>query len=294
MPTIKSTSQQLFWWRKPRKSREATRSTRLVGKRALQMTKRRRFVIVSLALGFSLFVIQRLSVEMRGVAIAILGVMSYLLSLWALKKELVGIAWIVDLILPTLYPMSVALFYFLLPQQFLTRIVMLVVFAISMYALLLTANIFAVATNRTIQLLRAARTVGFLLSVMTAALIYHVVFSLNLSFLLVTILSGAIAFPVYLQGTWSYTLGIRLEKREMLYSLIGTMLTMEMALAITFWQMEPLMASVMLSMMTYVMLGLFQQDIDKRLFRKTIQEYIWFAVIVYIVVALVVMSRWVA
>ncbi len=294
MPITKRKSQELFWWRKPRKSREATRITRLVGKRALQMTKRRRFVIVSLSLSFSLFVIQRLSVEMRGVAIAILGVMSYLLSLWALKKELVGIAWIVDLILPTLYPMSVALFYFLLPQQFLTRVVMLVVFAISMYALLLTSNIFAVATNRTIQLLRAARTVGFLLSVMTAALIYHVVFSLNMSFLLVTILSGAIAFPVYLQGTWAYTLGIRLEKREMLYSLIGTVLTMEMALAITFWQVEPLMASVMLSMMTYVMLGLFQQDIDKRLFRKTIQEYIWFAVIVYVVVALVVMSRWVA
>ncbi len=181
MPITKGrkNNQQLFWWRKSKNKKEVRRNLKLNKKLNTQMSKRRRFVIVSLFLTVGLFVIQRLSVEIRGIAIFILGMISYGLSLWSLRKDLRGIAWIVDLILPTLYPMSVALFYFLLPQYFLTRVIMLLVFAISMYALLLTANIFAVATNRTIQLLRAARTVGFLLSVMTATLIYHVVFSLN-------------------------------------------------------------------------------------------------------------------
>ncbi len=105
-------------------------------------------------------------------------------------------------------------------------------------------------------------------------------------------LSGIVAFPIFLQGVWGYTLGIKLEKEELLYSGIGAVLMLEMTLAITFWQVEPLMASVMLSMMTYVLLGLFQQNIDKRLFRKTIQEYLWFGMIVYLVVAGVVISRW--
>jgi hypothetical protein len=101
-----------------------------------------------------------------------------------------------------------------------------------------------------------------------------------------------VAFPVFLQGVWGYTLGIKLEKGELLYSLIGAVLTLELTLALTFWQIEPLMGSVLLSMMTYVLLGLYQQDIDKRLFRKTTQEYLWFAGVAYLVVSTVVMSRW--
>lgn len=294
MPTAKNRGQQIFWWKRPKARRESRQNIRLASRINAQMSKRRRFVIVALMLTVGLWVIQKLPVESRGVAIGILGVASCSLSMWSLRNDLSGITWLVDLILPTLYPMSVALFYFLLPQLFLTRALMLIVFAISMYALLLTANIFAVATNRTIQLLRAARTVGFLLSVMTATLIYHVLFSLNMPLWAVTVLSSAVAFPVFLQGVWGYTLGVKLEKGELLYSAIGTILTMEMTMAMTFWQVEPLMASVMLSMMTYVLLGLFQQDIDKRLFRKTIQEYVWFMGIVYLVVASVVMSRWMA
>ena len=292
MPISKKKGQQLFWWRESKEKRVSQRNSRIGIKLNKQMSKRRRFVIVALLLTLGLFVIQRMSVERRGIAIVVLGAASYGLSLWSLRRDLKGVAWIVDLILPTLYPMAVALFYFLLPQEFLTRVIMFIVFAISMYALLLTANIFAVATNRTIQLLRAARTVGFLLSVMTATLIYHVILSLNLPVWAVTGLVTMVAFPVFLQGVWGYTLGIKLEKGELLYSLIGAVLTLELTLALTFWQIEPLMGSVLLSMMTYVLLGLYQQDIDKRLFRKTTQEYLWFAGVAYLVVSTVVMSRW--
>jgi len=286
---------QLFWWRQPRAVGRPRRTTvKLSEKLSKKMSKRRRFVIVAVSLTAIMFVIQRLSVEMRYLAIGGLGLMSYLLSLWALRRDLVGVAWLTDLILPTIYPVAVALFYFLLPQQPVTRLVVLGVFAITMYALMLTANIFAVASNRTIQLLRAARTVGFLLSVVTVALLFHVLFSLNLAFWIVTGGAVVISFPIFIEGLWGYTLSNKLGRGELLYSLIGTILVMEATLALSFWLVEPLMASVMLSMMVYVLLGLFQHEIDKRLFSKTIQEYVGFAIIVFVIVSLTVLVRWAA
>lgn len=295
MPTLPRSKQELFWWRKRRVVGLRRQHKLRVGERlSSQMSKRRRFVIVALVLTFCLFVIQRLPVERRSIAIVILGILSWGLSSWSLLRDLVGVAWLTDLILPVLFPVAVAAFYFLLPQLAATRLVVLGLFAISMYALLLTANIFAVATNRTIQLLRAARTVGFLLSVVTVAFIYHVIFSFRLPFWTVVGLNTLVTFPIILQGLWSYTLERKMGKGELIYSLVGSVIVMELTLAVVFWAIEPLMASVVLSMLVYVLLGLFQHDLDRRLFSKTIQEYVGFAVIVFVIVVGTVLLRWMA
>ncbi|PIW08570.1 hypothetical protein COW38_00510, partial [Candidatus Collierbacteria bacterium CG17_big_fil_post_rev_8_21_14_2_50_45_7] len=126
-----------------------------LGKRGL--TKRRKFLLVAILLSFGLLIVQKLPIESRYSAIGFYALSAYLLTAWSLLKDLRGVNWIVNLILPTMYPISVALFYFLLPQAMVTRTIVVILFLISMYALLLTSNIFAVATTRTIQLLRAAR-----------------------------------------------------------------------------------------------------------------------------------------
>ena len=59
---------------------------------------------------------------------------------------------------------AVAFFYFLLPVRWLTRIPVVVLYAVGIYALLLTENIYNVAADRTIALLRAAHSVGYLLT----------------------------------------------------------------------------------------------------------------------------------
>lgn len=293
MPIIdrKARGQLLFWWKKEGRVRTRVESKR-GEKRQFRMSKRRRFVMISLALTVALYVIQKLSVEARYLAILGVAALSYGLSLWALRKDLAGIAYLTDLTMPTLYPVAVALFYFLLPQLAVTRVVVLIVFAISMYALLLTANIFAVASNRTIQLLRAARTVGFLLTVVTSALLFHVVFSLNMHFWLVGLSSILISFPVFLQGIWGYTLANRLGAQELYYSAVGSLLVLEATMAISFWLIEPLLASVILAMMVYVLLGIYQHEVDKRLFGKTVQEFGWFALIVFLIVTGTVIYRW--
>ena len=239
-----------------------------------------------------LWIIQSLTVEARYWSVLGLGLISYGLTAWSLSSDLRGKAWILDLILPTLYPTTMAFFYFLLPQASTTRWIILGLFAISMYGLLLTANIFAVAAIRTIQLLRAARAVGFLLSILTLALFYHVVFSLHLPFIVGVALIFIVSYPILVQGIWSYTLEDK-PKRELAYAGAGALILSEFALVLSFWMIDPPLASVLLSMVTYVVLGLFQHEVEDRLFVRTTQEYIGFAAIVFIVVGVTVILRWV-
>lgn len=259
--------------------------------KALILTKRRKFLLVSILLSFGLLIVQRLPVESRYSAIGFFAVAAYLLTAWSLLKDLHGMNWIVNLILPTLYPVSVALFYFLLPQAALTRTIVVIMFGISMYALLLTVNIFAVATTRTIQLLRAARAVGFLLSILTSAFLFHVIFSLRVSGWLVGLLVFAVSLPILWQGVWSYVVSSTV-KREFYYGLVGAVMIAEMAIALSFWLIEVPLASVVLAMGMYVILGLFQHDMEGRLFSRTIQEYLGFAGIVFAVVTTAVIMRW--
>jgi len=132
------------------------------------MTKRMKLVIVAVALSLGLLGIQSIDIDARYQAIGLLAGVAYGLSAWALFNDLKGTEWLTVLILPVLYPVAVALFYFLLPVRILSRVAILSIFGIGMYALLLTENIFSVAAIRTIQLLRAAHAVGFLLTLLVA------------------------------------------------------------------------------------------------------------------------------
>lgn len=256
------------------------------------LTKRRKFLIVSIMLSLGLLVVQRLPVESRYGAIVFFAIAAYSLTAWSLFKDLKGVSWFINLILPTFYPVSVALFYFLLPQSSMTRGIVSLLFGISMYGLLLTVNIFAVASTRTIQLLRAARAVGFLLSILTSAFLFHVIFSLGVSSIVIGLLVFAISLPILWQGTWSYAVSSEI-KREFYYGLIGATVIAEMAVALSFWLISVPLASIILAMAMYVVLGLFQHDLEGRLFNRTIQEYLGFAGIVFAIVTLAVILRWV-
>jgi hypothetical protein len=260
-------------------------------KQSAILTKRRKFLLVSMLLTTGMWIIQSLSVEARYLAIVLFALSSASLTAWSLSTDLRGVAWVLDLILPTIYPTTVAVFYFLLPQASVTRGVVLLLFAISMYGLLLTANIFAVAAIRTIQLLRAARAVGFLLSILTSALFFHVLYSLHLPLPVVVGLTYLISYPILLQGIWSYTLHTEV-RRDLLSAAVGALVIAELALAISFWLIDPPLASVMLSMAMYVVMGIFQHEAEGRLFQRTIQEFIGFAGIVFLVVVTTTIVRW--
>src|SRR3989338_4422536 len=167
------------------------------------MTKRKKFVLVSFLLTLGLIGLQFISLDRRYEAIIFFSGVSVLMSVWSLYSDLKGINWLTSMILPALYPASVGLFYFLLPVNIFSRSILLSLFGVGMYALLLTENIYAVAANRTIQLVRAAHAVGFLLTIITVVFLIGTVFGLRLSFWVNGIMVALILWPLFIKGLWS-------------------------------------------------------------------------------------------
>lgn len=255
------------------------------------MNKRKRFVLVSLLLSLSLLGAQFVRVEHRYHAIVLLGGISYTASAWALSEGLRGVEWMTVLTLPVLYPVSVGLFYFLLPEAAMTRVAILGIFGVGMYALLLTENIFSVAAIRTIQLLRAAHAVGFLLTLVTAFFLFDTIWSFRLPFAVNGMLVALASFPLFLQGLWSYRLGEeRIERSTLAYAAGLAFGLGQIAMAISFWPVTVAVGSLFLVTMTYVGLGITQFHFSGRLFRRTINEYLGVGILVLVTTYLV--TRW--
>jgi len=253
-------------------------------------TKRALFILTALILSFGLLTTQFVDYAWRYQAILALIFFTYILSAWVLHEELVGGQWLICLILPCFYTAAVALFYFLLPEKFLTRTVILLAFAVGMYAILLTVNIFSIASVRTIQLLRAGQAVGLLMSLITAFFLYGTVFSFKstalVNFLSVFILS----VPLYFQSIWSVILSKNIDIRALKYALILGFLTGQLALVLSFWPLPILLTSLFLVAFFYITVGLFQHQLSGRLFGNTVREYLQIGAVILIIIYL--MASW--
>ena len=108
------------------------------------------------------------------------------------------------MILPVMFTLAVATFYFLLPIRWLTRLPETLIFGFLFYSLLLAQNVFNVASMRTIPLYRAASTVSFLFTLVTAFLLYNVAFALQLPFYWNGVIIALITFPLILQHLWTF------------------------------------------------------------------------------------------
>lgn len=254
------------------------------------MTKRQKLVVSSLLLTLGVLGVQSIEIEARYQAIGLLAGVAYGLSAWALFEDLKNIEWLTVLILPVMYPVSVALFYFLLPARLLTRVSILGLFGVGMYALLLTENIFNVAVARTIQLLRAAHAVGFLLTLVVAFFMWDTIFSFRLAPWWIGLLVFASALPLVLQALWSVNLEERITKKVWQNTLGLSWGVGILGLVIGFWPVTITAASLFLVTGLYVGLGLVQHSLSGRLFRKTVEEYAWVGGLVLVITFL--MSRW--
>ena len=242
------------------------------------MSKRQKLVAASLLLTLGILSIQSVEIEARYQAIGLLAGVAYGLSAWAMFEDLRGVEWLTVLILPVMYPVAVALFYFLLPERFLTRTMILGFFGIGMYALLLTENIFNVAAIRTIQLLRAAHAVGFLLTLMVAFFLWDTIFSFRLYGWWNAILVLVSSFPLILQALWSVNLEEKLTAEVVYYSAALSWALFGLSLLVSFWQVTITAAALL-----YVGLGLVQNYLSGRLFKRTIREYLWVGLAVFLI-----------
>ncbi len=248
------------------------------------MNKRRKFALAAIILALGLVALQLVRLEWRYQAIGILAVISYFLSAWALREDLNGIEWLTVLILPVFFTLSVALFYFLIPARWFSRGVIAVIYAIGFYALLLTENIFNVASIRTIQLLRAARSVGFLLTLLAAFFLFDTIFSLRLSACWNFLLLVLVCLPLSLQFLWSIELEEKVTGSILAVTAVFSLCIGEIAAFISFWPVSVILGSLLLTTFFYVLLGLGQHWLQRRLFEKTVKEYLWVGGLVFWIV----------
>ncbi|KKQ10161.1 MAG: hypothetical protein US19_C0008G0004 [Candidatus Daviesbacteria bacterium GW2011_GWB1_36_5] len=244
----------------------------------LQLSKRQKIIIASILVTLGLIVstqtVSFLYAKFR--LIFVLGIIGYLLSLWALWEGMSKSKALILLILPTLYTVSVTSFYFLLPIRWLTRLPIAVLFAISIYTLLLSQNVFNVASLRTIPLYRAASTSSFLFTIITSFFLYNVVFALNLPFYWNGVVVAFLSFLLIIQVLWS----VKMEKitgQIITYSLILGLLIGEGAVALSFWPVAPTIWSLALSTYLYILLGVVNDYLRDRLNKRHLREYIFVA-----------------
>jgi len=218
----------------------------------------------------------------RILSIAGLGIFTLLLFVWSLREALGKNMTLLALILPVYFTISVGFFWFLLPTSMYARIPIVIFYGIGIYALCLTTNIYTVAAIRTIALLRAARGVGFVLTLITSFLLFDTILSIRVPILLNSALITASIFALYLQGLWVIPLDARFSKELFVYSLIFSLIMGEIALLLYFWPVTVVVGSLFLTVTVYMLLGLGQAKLEGRLFNTTVREYLIVGILVFI------------
>ena len=244
------------------------------------MRRREKFVIASALLSLGLLAVQSTALELRYVAVGIFSLAAYAMATWALRDDLQFHERFTVVPLPVLYAASVALFYFLLPDSVLSKVFILVLFGVGMYALFLTANIYSVAKGRTIQLLHAAHAVGLLFTMLTSLLFANTIFSLRLPFYINPLLIGLVHCPLVFMSLWSVKLENEVTIRISSLAAVLTMILMEIALLLSFYPLTVWYNALFTMATMYIGLGILHNYLKGRLFSRTLTEYSILAVFV--------------
>lgn len=251
----------------------------------MPISKRRRFVITSLVSSLGFVAVQFLISVNRFWAIGVLGALTTLLFVWSLWEGLGKNMTLSTLILPAMFTLGVGFFWFLLPGSVFARIPIIAFYGVGIYILCLTMNIFSVsATTKTIALMRAARGVGFVLTLVTSFLIFDSILSLRAAIWVTAPLVAISSLPLFFQGFWVVGLDTEFKKEILYFSLISALVVGEIAICLYFWPVTVVTGSLFLTVMVYIILGLTQAKLDERLFKATIREHLAVGILVFLAV----------
>ena len=254
-----------------------------------QVNKRQLFVIAVFVLSVGLFTTQYLFGKSGIVATFLLSFLADFFMFWALNNDLKEKFIPEVFILPFFYSLAFGLFYFLVPARILTRVAVTLLYGFGLYSLFLSENIFTVSAIRTIALLSSARTVSFVITILSYFFLANVVFSLHLNIFYLLPLLFLFTFPLIIHSVWTYSLEINIRE-SFLWAGVLSVALLEVGLALWFWPSRPTVLALFMTGFFYSVIGLSQAWFDKRLFRNVIFEYIWVALIVFFV--LILFTSW--
>jgi hypothetical protein len=251
--------------------------------------KRQRFIFSVLFLSMGLFISEHFLGKSGLSIVFVFSVLTTFFLYLSLKQDLKDNFSPQIFILPFFYSLSVGLFYLLVPARLLTRIGMTTLYAVGLYSLFLSQNIFTVSSIRTIALLSGARTVNLVLTLLSYFFLSNVVFSFHINVFITLFLIFIYTFAFVLQAIWIHTLEKNLFS-QVFWVISLTVCLSEIALFLWFSPSSPTVAALFLTAIFYVLVGLSQAWFEKRLFRSVILEYFWITVVSFIF--LVVFTNW--
>lgn len=252
------------------------------------MSKEKKFVFTSIVLSLGFASLNFIQDPFRFLAITILTLFTLLLFIFSLWEGLGINETLLTLILPPLFTLGVGIFWFLIPASIFAQLPIIVFYGMGIYILCRTANIFNVSAIRTIPLFRSARWIGFILTFLTAFLLYDAVISIRANIIITVIGVMVVSFFLFLQGLWVSSL----EKKELkmdrvfIYSLIFAFAITQISILLYFWPVTVVVGSIFLTIGIYILLGLGQAQLEGRFFKQTVQEHLLVGLIVFIIMFL--------
>ncbi len=262
-------------------------------------TKRERFATGVIIISSLLFITEHFLTRSELIVVLILSLLTDLFLYWALRNDLKNNFSPQVFILPFFYTMAFGFFYLLVPQRLIAELVLTIIFAIGLYSLYLSQNIFIVSSIRTIALLSGARTVSFVITILTYLFLTTVVYSLRLNIFVVLPMILFYSFFLTMQAIWSNTLE-KSVKKNLVYVALLTICQNQLAALLWFWPNStwllssfdppPVLISLFLTGFFYILIGLSHLWFEKRLFKSTLWEYVWVGFFVFIM--LVTFTSW--
>lgn len=243
-------------------------------KKILKIEKRIRFVISAILLTACLFLSTLYFFDKAIIFIPILIVVCYGLTYFAVLEGIEKIEWLTLFLIPILLTVAFYLFYFLFPARWLTRLPFLIVYAVSIYGVLLCSNIFNVGVEKNLQLYRAAFSINFFYHTFIAFLVFNLILALRQNFLINAILVGGMSFILSLHLFWVIKLNQHLEKENLIYALFVALILAQLTIVLSFIPLNNSIFGLVLTASYYSSSGLTYSFLDQRLFKETIREYL--------------------
>jgi hypothetical protein len=256
----------------------------------LFLTKRYKIIISILLLSLGIFLLPDIVYDWRRTFLAGIVIASYLLSAWILYHDLEGIEFLTLFVLPVSFTLTVGLIYFSFLPSVPYRIGGLVGFGAVMYVILLAENIFNVAAKRSIPLIRAAHTVGYLATLTVAFVLFSLLGNLYLDGWMLSLITFFTSTLLFIQALWQIELEEHLNANIILSSVILSLVIGEIAFLFSFWPLQPLNAGLVLTAALYVFLGVVQHKLKNSLNRQVVFEYIFVSFAVFSL--MVFLTRW--
>ena len=256
----------------------------------MKIGKRQRYIFATFLLAMFYMLGTLFSIERAFIVVPILAVGVYILTYGALLEGIQKHERVM-LFIPTIYfSIVLYLFYFFVPQRWLTRLPFITIYIVSTYALLLCQNIFNVGVSKSIQLYRAAFSVNYLFLTICSFLAYSLIASVRLHSVFNGLLIVIASFPLVLHMIWSVEPTDIVERERLQTALLISIVLGEVGVLLSFMPVNQSIFALTLTSLFYALTGIIQLHMQNVLYKERVREYLF--VLISAVVVLFLTLGW--